>query len=355
MTNIYPTNGPSRGIHYLNPDALNVDAGQLLNTNDDAGEAFLVKSANEWLEHEGTRPMPNKLFGEFWYQGELCILFSDTNIGKSILAVQLGNSLTRAEAIAPFTFEGPSQTVLYFDFELSGKQFELRYVDDRKNRYQFDNRLYRAELNPLHDVPDGFEGFEDYICHCIEDTVAKTRATILIIDNITYLRNETEKARNALPLMKQLKTLKSKYGLSILALAHTPKRDASLPITRNDLQGSKMLINFCDSAFSIGECQQDKSMRYLKQIKQRNTEQLYGDDNVILYHIHKPDNYLHYEFMGYGREWEHLKQPTPQQADEATAQVMELKNKGLSLRQIGTQLGISYGKVARLLSKADKP
>ena len=57
--------------------------------------------------------------------------------------------------------------------------------------------------------------------------------------------NLSEKAKDALPLMKHLKVLKNKYNLSILALAHTPKRDLTKPITRNDLQGSKMLINFC--------------------------------------------------------------------------------------------------------------
>jgi hypothetical protein len=74
---------------------------------------------------------------------------------------------------------------------------------------------------------------------------------VLIIDNLTYLRDETENARNALPLMKFLKELKSKHGLSILALAHTPKRDSSKPLGRNDLQGIKndhQLLRFgvCD-------------------------------------------------------------------------------------------------------------
>ena len=56
----------------------------------------------------------------------------------------------------------------------------------------------------------------------------------MIIDNLTYLKNETEKAKDALPLMKHLKALKRKYGLSILALAHTPKRDATKQLSRND-------------------------------------------------------------------------------------------------------------------------
>ena len=64
-----------------------------------------------------------------------------------------------------------------------------------------------------------------------------------------------------------LKKIKNKYGLSLLILAHTPKRDATKGITKNDLSGSKMLMNFCDSAFAIGESFQKNGLRYLKQIK----------------------------------------------------------------------------------------
>ena len=146
----------------------------------------------------------------------------------------------------------------------------------------------------------------------------------MIIDNITYLKNETEKAKDALPLMKHLKALKNKYGLSILALAHTPKRDLSKPITRNDLQGSKMLINFCDSSFSIGESSLDKSTRYLKQIKQRNTEQIYDAENVCVCQIIKPNNFLQFEFLNFGTEREHLKVISESERNEIEASIKEI-------------------------------
>ena len=56
--------------------------------------------------------------------------------------------------------------------------------------------------------------------HLINDTIDKLLIQslppekVLIIDNITYLKNETERAKDALPLMKLLKELKSKYNLS---------------------------------------------------------------------------------------------------------------------------------------------
>ena len=137
-------------------------------------------------------------------------------------------------------------------------------------------------------------------------TVKTTGAKILIIDNITYLNNGTETAKDASPLMKFLKKLKVKFGLSILALAHTPKRDVTKPIIGNHLQGSSMLMNFCDSCFAIGESTKGEQMRYIKQIKVRSCEKVYDADNVAVCEIVKPHNFVHFEFVEYGDESDHL-------------------------------------------------
>jgi len=309
---------------------------------------FTVKTASRWIEQAKTRPIPKMLFSEFWFEGELCILFADTNLGKSILAVQIGNSISRGEQIRGFNLETTKQPILYFDFELSDKQFENRYSIKFEQHYNFDNNFVRVEINPDASIPEALS-FEDYLNYSLERSITETGAKVLIIDNLTYLKNETEKAKDALPLMKHLKALKNKYGLSILALAHTPKRDLSKPITRNDLQGSKMLINFCDSSFSIGESHSDKNLRYLKQIKQRNTEQIYDAENVCVCQIDKPLNFLLFEFVNFGKEWEHLKQHTEKDRDNLNEKVIELKQLGRSLRDIGAELGISHMKVSRIL------
>ncbi len=151
--------------------------------------------------------------------------------------------------------------------------------------------------------------------------------------------------------MKNLKALKIRYGLSILVLAHTPKRNLSKPITRNDLQGSKILINFCDSSFSIGEGATDKSLRYLKQIKQRNTEQIYDGGNVCICQIDKPFNFLQFEFIKFGVEREHLKQPNDMDRETLYEKVAELNLQGRSLRDIGAELNISHMRASRILKE----
>ena len=170
---------------------------------------------------------------------------------------------------------------------------------------------------------------------------------------VVSLKNDLEKSKEAAPLVRGLQAMIDKYQCSVLILAHTPKRDLSKPITRNDLQGSKMLINFCDSSFSIGESHSDKNLRYLKQIKQRNTEQIYDAENVCVCQIDKPFNFLLFEFVNFGKEWEHLKQHTKKDKENLIEKVSELNQQGRSLREIGSELGISHMKVSRILKECN--
>ena len=119
---------------------IKTEAEQLLKQGNEAKESkglFTVKTASRWIEQAKTRPIPQMLFGEFWFEGELCILFADTNLGKSILAVQMGNSISKGEQIRGFKLETPKQQILYFDFELSDKQFENRYSIKFEQHYDF--------------------------------------------------------------------------------------------------------------------------------------------------------------------------------------------------------------------------
>ena len=335
---------------------IKTEAEQLLKLGIEANESkglFTVKTAKRWIEQAKNRPIPQMLFGEFWFEGELCILFADTNLGKSILAVQIGNSISKGEQIRGFKLETLKQPILYFDFELSDKQFENRYSIKFEQHYSFDDNFIRVEINSDATIPEG-QSFEDYLNHSLERSIIETEAKVLIIDNITYLKNETEKAKDALPLMKHLKALKTKYGLSVLVLAHTPKRDSSRPISVNDIQGSKMISIFMDSCFAIGESHKDKSIRYLKQIKARQNERLFDAENVCICQIAKPTNFLQFEFLDFGTEREHLREITEQDKGQKITEAMELKKQGVSNIEIARRFGVSEGAIRKWIKKANE-
>lgn len=333
----------------IHQEVLNEINTMEIKLNDSKGKegCLIIKTANHWIDQAKNRPIPNMLFSEFWYENELCILYADTNIGKSILAVQIADSISKGQNIHGFKNECKPKKVLYLDFELSDKQFENRYSQNYKSHYHFDSNFLRAEINTDIDIPKQFKGAEDYLTSSLENIITTKNAEVIIIDNLTYLKNDNEKAKEALELMKILKQLTKKRNVSILVLAHTPKRDASKPITKNDLAGSKMLMNFCDSSFAIGGSSLNHSYRYLIQIKQRNTEHVYHNNNVIVCEINKEYNFLRFEFIEFGCEIEHLNQANFSEISQRDELMRDLINQGLSNVKIAEELGLSEGAIRK--------
>ena len=295
---------------------------------------FTVKTANRTIREAALRPNPDALWLTLWYEGEVCCLFSDSNLGKSIYAVQIATSIAK------------KQKVLYFDFELSDKQFQLRYSDEANNLNQFPDNLYRVEIN--RDSLDAVN-FEEAVIGNIEQTAIKLGAKVLIIDNLTYLCVASEKGDAAGTLMLRLMALKRKYGLSMLILAHTPKRCLSNPITQNDLAGSKKLYNFFDSVFAIGKSAKNSSVRYIKQLKVRYGNYTYDADNVIVCVIEKVGTFLQFVDIGYAVEKEHLKEPSEKDSTQEKETIKRMVAEGKTYRVIASELGVTLGKVQSCL------
>lgn len=295
-----------------------------------------VKTANECISDAMKVSLPQQLWSSLWYEGELCCLFADSNVGKSIYAVQMAKDIAG------------DHSVIYFDFELSEKQFQMRYTDDNGDAYVFPQTLHRAEINP--DNISG-EDFEYEIMNAIVDAMQKYSANVLIIDNITFLNALTEHGDAASRLMMALCQIKRNYGVSILILAHTPKRLLSSPITQNDLAGSKRLFNFFDSVFAIGKSAQGEDMRYIKQLKSRSSAIDYGANNVITAQILKSGSFLGMNHIGFDTESAHLAENKSQNDDLKEEAIRLVNEEHLTVRQIADKLGISRSTVGRWIKQ----
>lgn len=118
-----------------------------------------IKTANRTILEASQKPTPRSLWDCFWYEGELSCLFADSNVGKSILAVQIADRIAQTD------------NVLYLDFELSEKQFQLRYTNEHGNLYSFPERLYRVSLD-CDSLLDA--NFEEAIIGSIEQMALQT-------------------------------------------------------------------------------------------------------------------------------------------------------------------------------------
>ena len=137
-----------------------------------------VKPANDWIVDSLNSPDPKTFFHDLIVQYENTVIFAASNVGKSILAIQIAEHIARTEKI------------LYIDLELSSKQFQMRYTDTSTGEVHiFPSNFIRAEIDP--ELIMGAD-LEQEILDSIEEA-ALQGISYFVVDNLTFICNDSEK------------------------------------------------------------------------------------------------------------------------------------------------------------------
>lgn len=295
-----------------------------------------VSTARELRQEAETVKELKPLYYPYFYEGECSILFADTNSGKSILSVQIADDISRN-----------GYRVLYLDFEMSMRQFASRCKDKHGNIYEFHDNFMRGCINLDALSPHCTEEYENLLISTIENRIAVLNAQVVIIDNLTYLCAQSESGAEASTLMRRLIEIKNRHNISMLVISHTPKRTLTDPLTENSLSGSKRIANFADSIFAIGKSIIDDNIRYIKQIKSRSGEIIYGASNVQAYYIDHQDGLLRFIHIGEGSEREHLKHEKDRRANNHD-DIKQMLANGKTTREIIAELKVSSKTISKV-------
>ncbi len=304
---------------------------------------FQVRGANERMMEASTQPVPRRLWHDtsLIFENEMTLLFASTGLGKTVLSVQMANDMAEEDK------------VLYLDLELSDVQFRKRYSDNFTTDFQFNDNLYIVNFQRRFSMPEGMD-YDTYFLESLKALLDETGAKIVFVDNMTRLISaDTDQAKSAKPLMDKLNAMKFDYGLTMILIEHSRKTDNLRPISINDLQGSKMKVNFADAVFTIGQSSKDKNLRYVKQLKVRSSEVDFDSENVALYELVQKNSFLQFDLVGYGNEREHLKEITEKDMLDLERNIIEMKagNPALSYGEIAKSLGTNKMRVKRTLDK----
>jgi replicative DNA helicase len=291
------------------------------------------------------------LVGSLIKAEDVCILFSGPENGKSILGVQMADKISKGESL----FDGllpnecGAQKVLYFDFELTLGDYKERYLDDAGNEYLFKDdgsimRIGNDEQNPK-TFAEIANNMERILIRNIELEMPK----VVFIDNITAMSNgSTADAEVVRHIMDLLMQLKKKHKLTVIVLAHTPKRyDLSRPLVLEDLAGSSLLAAYADSVIVIGKSKMGNNVKYLKHLKVRSGKKIHDEQNVIQVVIEKIGNFLQFipleEPTGY--ESEHLIHKYDASIDDELIQnIVLLYDAGKSYQMIKDELNLKMSR-----------
>jgi hypothetical protein len=253
------------------------------NTNDKIRKSvFISKSINQLIEDAKKEPMPKKLIGDLIYENEQTILFASTNLGKSILATQMAIAVSEGENLdlgngLILENEVGAVPTLFFDFELSDRQFLKRVGDFKLPELLYISKVERGKI---------LEGNPKQIFKQIKNEAESVKAKFIIVDNISKIGNKLEESDNAISFMSALWELARFENYTILIISHTPKINRKEPITSDSISGSSKIGALADSIIGINEFASEKEGQvYIKQIKTRNDVIKYGKNNVICTNI----------------------------------------------------------------------
>jgi hypothetical protein len=309
------------------------------------GKLFKFQNPNDVLASENVITS-KPLLGELWQEGELCILFGPTNVGKSILAVEIGDAIASGGAILSDNLKSgiePIQ-VLYVDFEMSERQFKKRFAG-RVFSPNFKRIVINyEELN--------VQSFRQEVLPEIELKIRESKAKVLIIDNLSAIQADNTQAGDAAGLISEFLKLKRMRDLSILLLGHTPKFPKGIPIEYTHLAGSSFLSHFLDSLFAINKAVNNTI--YIKQLKQRDVAETYGEDNVLHCRIEDTESGLRIKYLGKSVESQLLNRGNDDLEDRNQRIVADYRSGVGSIRDLAEKYGLSKTQVGDIV-KTDCP
>jgi len=275
------------------------------------------------------------LFGNYIHAGEISIVAGRSGVGKSILGYSLAHAISTGADLLGQKNECESLPVLYYDFELNETNIKKRFYN-----YEPNPNFFRPDISNILLENNGIFDFS-----IIEKDIELTGAKVLIIDNISALSlRTTSEANESLTIMKNSKLLQMKLGITIILLAHTPKLMENKPLELYQISGSSVLHNFIDSAVMIGKSFKNNDLRYIKQVKSRNS----FENELVMDLSINAENWLHFDFMDFSDESSHIsvEQNFSENKKDKFIEIADnlLKTKSLTYSEFIKKYADEYGK-----------
>lgn len=315
-------------------------------------EIFEMMTANECLA-AAADGQPLMLFGDLWLTGELSVMFAGAGSGKSLLAVQITESIASGRSIEPFEMTAPAQKVLYIDLEQGASQFRGRYTSElgeapgkkrvsKPKRHCFSDNFIRPFITDVTTIK------ASDLAPIIETSGTK----VLIIDSIAHLQRYSI-PRETANVMRELRRLKNRYGLSILVLTHTARSAARRGLEATDMACGSVMVNLADNIFAIGQRRSDSSARYIKHIKPGAAALSFGSAHLPWFKIVKRDDtFPAFEFQDYGSEALLIAGDGDSYEWRVIRQIKQKSVAGATIREIADVLNMSKSTVQRYLKMA---
>lgn len=300
-----------------------------------------TQKANDCIASVKHFKWPQRLFDEFWREGELALLFGPPGVGKSLFAVQLAEALARGRTIGMFRMQGYRRRTLYVDLVMSAAKFRLRYsnfplfVSGEARPYKFSESLFRARPGP-----------DAAIGAWLRKRIRDDRVGVVIIDDLAALRLTGDGTAESLRVMRELKEIVDEQGISMLVLASSRPPAKGALVEESNLRRTQAVCEVADNVFAIGNHPQKAGRRYFIQTRSRHFKAVWNEANAPVCQIGLEDDVL-LSFIFEGS----LAAKLDPEVQRTICEIKAAKDGGSSFRKIARELQIPISRAIRLYKK----
>lgn len=320
----------------------NQNIAPLVDMNALVGENFIPNVSGKDLLGDELDEIP-KLIDPIFHRVGLAALIGSSDTGKSSLLRQLAISVVTGKDFLGWKV-GPVYKRAYYVSTEDDKMAISYLLKKQNNDYgftpeQLENLIYIFET--------------DNLIHNLEKELSQKPADIIIIDAFadvfTGQLYETNRVR---AFLNDYSQLAQKYGCLVIFLHHTNKRSDNLePSKHNALgsQGFEAKMRFMIELKSDTQSVNQKHFcivkgNYLSHQFKTHSFDLQFTDNLTFNNL---QTRTHYDLLTQNKE---RRETIEYEYDE----IMKLKNEGLTLNEIGLELGISQSSVSKKNIKVQK-
>lgn len=303
---------------------------------------ILLNSLRSIVSNPANHTKGEEVFGEYIHQGDLALIVGTTNSGKTLLAsdIALANN----------------DNLCHWDEPMNNIQRKTIYIDEEQNdsqvarRYEHLLTCSSGELIRGNFCNTQANSSMEARLSAIDELLCKNRDTkLLIIDNLMCMLDSATSVKQAKYFIQGLKRIKETFNLTVILVVHLNKHNGKKPIEIKNIMGSSVIANYADSIIAVGNSCKADNIKYLKQLKSRSSIKM--SDVAVMEIVDEP--YLHFEFLEYDDEENHLSQQTNSRSSITplmSEMVLKLKAAGYSIRKIADELGLSKSAVGRFLA-----
>jgi 5S rRNA maturation endonuclease (ribonuclease M5) len=251
-------------------DVSDATVGDLITTDKPYYKGYKLMTVEEMLNSDIPVPLP--IVEHLIVEKGVTIFAATDGVGKSLLALQLGFSITRGVPFMGYFEIVNPRPVLLLNYELPDGAVRERMGMQNKHFSQYPEK-HRLMIN-TRDKKTIYADLWDDINTTITENIDWLRGGVVLIDNMYSTSDkDLSKNRDCKDYLQNIEPLKWEQDISVGLIAHYTKewQKTYSTLTKYPIEGGKTVTNYIDNGMVMGESELTPGLRIGKIIKTRSS------------------------------------------------------------------------------------